>query len=274
VPDALCDTMTPMSAMPTSIARRAAKALLYLAVFGVTILLTVVLVFALQARARLPELRAWHRIQLDEEFRASDSSAPASFADYLRLEERLIRQLHERVLDAPQSADTWQLGRYNPKSVVARLALDTPYNRSFELAPPHEPRGSVLLVHGLSDGPYSMRSLADTFVAQGYHVVVLRMPGHGTLPSGLLDVSWEDWYAAVELAARHAAARGGAGKPFVLGGHSTGSALITLYSLRSLTDPTLPRATDIHLVSAAVGISPFAVITNVVSGLAFVPGLE
>lgn len=263
-----------MSARPPSLTRRALKGLFYVVAFGVTILLTVVLVFALQARSRLPDLRAWHRIQLDEEFRAGHSNAPASFAEYLQLEERLMRQLRERVLDAPQEADTWQMSRYNPKSVVAQLALETPYNRSFELVPPHEPRGAVLLVHGLSDSPYSARSLADTFLAQGYYVVALRMPGHGTLPSGLLDVSWEDWYAAVEMAARHAAARCGEGKPLVLGGHSTGAALVTLYSLRSLADPALPRPTDIHLISAAIGISPLAAVTNVVSGLAFVPGLE
>jgi esterase/lipase len=178
------------------------------------------------------------------------------------------------VLDHPESADTWPLSRYNPQSIVSKLALETPYNRSYELAPRGTPRGSVLLVHGLSDSPYSMRSLAETFLEQGYYVVVLRLPGHGTLPSGLLDVTWEDWYAAVVLAAKHATAHGGEGNPFIADGHSTGAALIALYSLRSLSDPSLPKPTDIHLVSAAIGISRFAVLTNVLSGLSFIPGLE
>jgi len=263
-----------MSAKPRPWARRFLKWAGYLAGVVAAILATIVLVFTLQARARLPDLQAWHRVQLDQEFHVSSPDAPASFTEYLALEDRLIRQLRERVLDDAKSADTWPLGRYNPQSVVSRLALDTPYNHSYELAPPGEPRGSVLLVHGLSDSPYSMRSLAETFLAQGYYVVVLRMPGHGTLPSGLLDVTWQDWYGAVVLAAKHAAARGGAGKPFIAGGHSTGAALLTLYSLRSLTDDSLPRPADIHLVSAAIGISRFAALTNILSGLSFVPGFE
>jgi alpha-beta hydrolase superfamily lysophospholipase len=263
-----------MNVAPRPLARRAVKWLVNVAVLVIAILVTIVLVFALQARARLPDLKAWHRIHLEHEFRAGDPRAPRSFDEYRQLEERLVREMRERVLDDPQSADAWQLSRYNPQSVVAHLALETRYNRSFDLAPAGEPRGSVLLVHGLSDSPYSLRALAETFVAQGYYVVVLRLPGHGTLPSGLLDVTWEDWYAAVVLAARQAASRSGEGRPFIAGGHSTGAALLTLYSLRSLTDASLPRPTELHLISAAIGISPFAALTNVLSGLAFIPGLE
>ncbi|HKE95867.1 MAG TPA: alpha/beta fold hydrolase [Povalibacter sp.] len=253
--------------------RRAVRWLINFALLGVIILATIVLVFSLQARARLADLKAWHQLQLQHEFHAGDPRGPGSFDEYRQLEERLIKEMRERVLDAPQARDTWQLSRYNPQSAVAHLALDTPYNHSFDLVPAGEPRGSVLLVHGLSDSPYSMRALADTFVAQGYYVVVLRLPGHGTLPSGLLDVTWEDWYAAVVLAAKHAAAHS-PGKPFIAGGHSTGAALLTLYSLRSLTDASLPRPADLHLVSAAIGISPFAVLTNILSDLAFIPGFE
>ena len=49
---------------------------------------------------------------------------------------------------------------------------------------------------------------------------------------------------------------------------------MTLYSLRSLDDHSLPRPDDLHLVSAAIGISPFAVPTIVLSALSFVPGFE
>lgn len=76
------------------------------------------------------------------------------------------------------------------------------------------------------------------------------------------------------LAARHAVAKGGRDKPFIAGGHSTGAALLTLYSLRSLTDPSLPRPQHLHLVSAAIGISPFSGLTSFVSELAWQPGIE
>ncbi len=252
--------------------RRALKWLLYLAELCVTVLVTIVLVFAFQARVRLADLHAWHEISLASEFRAGHADAPKTFTQYRALEDRLFAELRRRVLDDPAAADSQLLGRYTPSSIPARLALETPYNRSFELVPA-EIRGAALLVHGLSDSPYSMRALADTLYAQGYYVLALRLPGHGTVPAGLVEVSWRDWYAAVELAARHAASQA-PGKPFIAAGHSTGAALVTLYSVRSLDDPTLPKPQGLYLVSAAIGISPFAVLTNVLADLAFIPGLE
>ena len=249
------------------------RLLKYAAGLAATVLATIVLTFAVQTRIRLPDLQAWHRVELDD-FRAGRSDAPATFEQYRALEDRLFAEVRARVLDDPAAADPRRPGRFNPDNVVARLALDTAYNRSFELAPEGEPRGGALLVHGLSDSPYSMRAIAETLQGEGYHVVVLRLPGHGTAPAGLLDVSWEDWYAAVVLAARHAAAKAGPGKPFVAGGYSAGAALVTLYSLRSLEDPGLPRPQNVYLVSAAIGISRFAVLTNVISGLSFIPYFE
>ena len=258
------------------------KGLLYLAAACALALVTVVVVFALQARWRLPELQAWHHIELEHEFRSGRSDAPQSFDEYRTLEKQLFAELRQRVLDDPKAADSALISRYNPRSVGAKLALGTRYNQTFELVPAGEPRGAALLVHGLTDSPYSMRSLADAFLAQGYYVVVLRLPGHGTIPAGLVDVTWEDWYDAVVLAAKHAASRGRAGKPldsargkpFIACGHSTGAALLTLYALRSLDDRSLPKPSDLHLVSAAIGISPLAVLTNVLSTLSFVPGFE
>jgi alpha-beta hydrolase superfamily lysophospholipase len=246
---------------------------LYAVALCAVVLVTIVLVFAIQSRLRLADLEPWHEIVLSEEFRADRAGAPKTFDEYRALEDRLFAQLKTSVLDDPKKADKSLLGRYTPGSITSKLALETPYNRSFELVP-DEIRGAVLLVHGLSDSPYSMRALAETFYAQGYYVLALRLPGHGTLPSGLLNVSWRDWYAAVELAAKHAAAKAGPGKPFVAGGYSTGAALLALYSLRSLDDESLPRPRQIYLLSAAIGVSPFAVLTNVISSLGFVPGLE
>ncbi|SRR6266404_2539162 len=254
--------------------RRLIRWLAYLAAFAAGVLATIVLGFAVQARLRLPELHAWHRGTLEQEFRADRADAPASFTEYLALEKRLFVEMQRQVLDDSGAADTGRFGRYNPRSVVARLALETTYNRSYELAPAGETRGAVLLVHGLSDSPYSVRALAETFHAQGYYVLALRLPGHGTLPAALVDVSWEDWYGAVVLAARHAAAKAGPGKPFVAGGHSTGAALLTLYSLRTLADPALPRPQRLYLVSAAIGISPSAALTEVVASLAVIPAFE
>ena len=107
----------------------------YAAVLGATVLATIVLVFAVQARLRLADLHAWHRVEL-EDFRANRADMPASFEEYRALEERLFADLRRRVLDDPAAADSQTLSRFNPNSVVAQLAFDTMYNRSYELVPP------------------------------------------------------------------------------------------------------------------------------------------
>jgi len=242
------------------------------ALIGAGAVAALVLVYSVQARRRFPELRAWHTLRLREEFHAGRDDV-RTFDDYLRLEERLFAELRERLLNDPAAADGFVIGRYHPGSVPAQLALDTPYNRSYELTPP-SPRGSALLVHGLSDSPYSVRALAQTFFDQGYDVVVLRLPGHGTTPSMLRDVTWRDWDAAVTLAAKHAAARAGPGRPFVAAGHSTGAALLALYAARALRDPALPEPSRLYLISPAIGVSRFAFLTNVISVLSFVPWFE
>ena len=250
---------------------RPVKWLLRLVAVAAGALATVVLVYALQARYRLPALESWHRLRLREEFHAGRADV-RSFADYLQLEDRLFAEVRARLVDDPGLADPWTLGRYHAGSVPAQLAFDTPYNRSREIAP-ESSRGAVLLVHGLSDSPYSMRALAEVFLEQGYHVVLLRMPGHGTVPSGLRDVRWQDWYEAVVLAARHTATLAGSGE-FLAGGHSTGAALVATYAVRALDDPSLPKPKRLYLLSPAIGISDLAFMTNVVAGLSFVPWFE
>jgi alpha-beta hydrolase superfamily lysophospholipase len=249
------------------------RALAIAAALALIVPATIVLVFAIQARVRLPDLRPWHRLTLKSEFRAGRPDAPKTFEEYLRLEERLFAELRGRLMNDPTTADRYAIGRFNPRSIPARLALDTPYNRSFELVP-ETVRGAVLLVHGLSDSPYSMRAVAELFRDQGFYVLALRLPGHGTVPAGLLHVRWEDWYAAVELAAKYAAQRAGPDHPFYAGGYSTGAALTTLYALRALNDESLPQPKRLVLISPAIGISKAAVLTKILAGLSFIPYFE
>ena len=249
---------------------RALRASAIAVAIALTVPATIVLVFAVQARVRLSDLRPWHRLTLRSEFRAGRPDTPKTFGEYRRLEERLFAELRGRVMEDPEAADRYVIGRFNPSSVPARLALDTPYNRSYELVP-ETIRGAVLLVHGLSDSPYSMRAVAEIFRDQGFYVLALRLPGHGTVPSGLLHVHWQDWYAAVELAARHTAQRAGPDRPFYAGGYSAGAALTALYALRSLDDASFPRPARLVLFSPAIGISKAAILTKILAGLSFIP---
>ncbi len=68
-------------------------------------------------------------------------------------------------------------------------------------------RTGVLISHGFTGTPQSMRPWAEHLAAQGYSVRVPRLPGHGTTWQELNGTAWTDWYAEVrrsydELAAR------------------------------------------------------------------------
>jgi carboxylesterase len=58
----------------------------------------------------------------------------------------------------------------------------------------------VLLCHGLSGSPASMRPWGVYLAAQGYTVDVPRLPGHGTTVAECNMTRWEDWASEVERA--------------------------------------------------------------------------
>jgi carboxylesterase len=58
----------------------------------------------------------------------------------------------------------------------------------------------VLLVHGYTGSPASMKPWAQALVEQGYAVEVPLLPGHGTRWQDLNGVAWTDWYAEAEAA--------------------------------------------------------------------------
>ncbi|HVA59995.1 MAG TPA: alpha/beta fold hydrolase [Mycobacteriales bacterium] len=60
-----------------------------------------------------------------------------------------------------------------------------------------EPVG-VLLVHGFTGTPQSLRPWAEYLAAAGLTVRLPRLPGHGTKWSDLNRTTWEDWYGEAE----------------------------------------------------------------------------
>jgi carboxylesterase len=58
----------------------------------------------------------------------------------------------------------------------------------------------VLLVHGFTGSPASMKPWAQSLADQGYAVEVPLLPGHGTRWQDLNQVAWTDWYAEAEAA--------------------------------------------------------------------------
>lgn len=58
----------------------------------------------------------------------------------------------------------------------------------------------VLVLHGFTGSPSSVRALAEAFAAHGHSVEVPRLPGHGTCIDDMMRTSWADWSAAAEAA--------------------------------------------------------------------------
>ncbi|MGB6221690.1 alpha/beta hydrolase, partial [Haloferula sp.] len=201
-----------------------------------------------------PQLNLWQEVDLDEEF--DEKSDITDFKSYLELEYRLFKQLETEVYAKTPPGGPTDINRFRKGSMMDPTSFQTNWNRSFEWTQ-ENPSAGVLLLHGLSDSPYSLRHLGEKFHQAGASVLGLRIPGHGTAPSGLVEITWKDWAAAVRIAARHLKQSIG-DKPLYLVGYSNGGALSVVYTLQSLGDDSLPRPDGLILLSPEIGISKAA----------------
>jgi len=216
-------------------------------------MLTLLVAFVVYLGHR-PDLSVWHTAKLDEEFTAD--SEIGSFEEYLKLEDRLFAQLSRRVYDNIEPGEETNINRYHRGSLTDPSGRPTNWNRSFEF-PNTAAHAGVLLIHGLSDSPYSLHSIGEALSAEGAWVLGLRVPGHGTAPSGLVHSNWQDMEAAVHLAMGHLRART-PGRPTYIVGYSHGGALALLYVLETLADESLPKVDGLVLISPEIGISKLA----------------
>jgi alpha-beta hydrolase superfamily lysophospholipase len=206
----------------------------------------------------LPALQGWHLQAPASEFRAADARPGYTFDDYLKQEADVFKQLDALVAGAWRTEAVGKFDRFRAGSPCnPETTLERNWNRSFVLKAA-KPIGGVLLVHGLSDAPYSLRALAERLHEEGYTVVGLRVPGHGTCPRALAEVTWEDWTAAVKIAVLGVRELIPAGAPLVLAGYSNGGALSVHYATSALDDKSLPSVNALVLFSPMIGISPLA----------------
>ena len=217
-------------------------------------------------------LKPWHLLHLDAEFRATDIGRIASLENYLKNEEKLFTQLSTLIYDKGPRGDFQDISRYISGGRADPRRLLPDWNRTVEL-PQSKPIGTALLLHGLTDSPYAMRGLAERLHARGYWVVVLRLPGHGTVPSGLIHAHWQDWASAVRLAAAHVKTKAKPEAPFVIGGFSTGAALAVEYALSRLKGEDVPAPSGLILLSPAIGVSSLAAAARWGATLSTMPGL-
>ncbi|EOX3824848.1 alpha/beta hydrolase [Enterobacter sp. BNK-8] len=220
----------------------------------------IVLVVLLAVRVYLsqqgPELHLWHTWRADEmSVRELDN---ADFAGYLARERAIFTDLDNAVTAKTAGEEQTPLNRYYRQSLVWPGQFAPDANRSFVLMPAGKPRGAVVLLHGLTDSPYSVRRLAVNYQQHGFVAVVPRLPGHGTAPGALTDVDWEMWLAATRLAVREATRLAGEAVPLHLVGYSNGGALAMKYALDALDAPALRKPQQVILLSPMIGVTAFA----------------
>ncbi|CAN5557143.1 alpha/beta fold hydrolase [soil metagenome] len=58
----------------------------------------------------------------------------------------------------------------------------------------------VLVVHGFTGNPQSMRPVADALAAEGFTVDLPLLPGHGTAVEDMIETSFPDWLGQAERA--------------------------------------------------------------------------
>ncbi|HEY8942198.1 MAG TPA: alpha/beta fold hydrolase [Cellvibrio sp.] len=226
----------------------------------------------------------WHRIILAEEFSTADLTANYQWKDYLAQEDRLFAQLQKVVAENP-CTDAYRYQQNSPlnsfnyldnnRAFTNATAANQPkvinnWNRSFVLRP-KQLRGGIVMLHGLSDSPYTVRSLALHFQQQGFYVIAARLPGHGTLPSGLLNVQWEDWAAVTELAMRELQTQLAGNQNIYFVTYSTGATLAVDYALSAQLDKKLPQPKKLVLLSPMFGVSKFAILSKSVDLIGHIP---
>jgi carboxylesterase len=65
----------------------------------------------------------------------------------------------------------------------------------------------VLVLHGFTGNPSSMRPIAERLAAAGYSVELPRLPGHGTTVEDMMTTTWADWSKTAEQACDELAER-------------------------------------------------------------------
>ena len=239
----------------------------------ILVVVTIILMRAFDAR-RQPDLKPWHGT-LSAEFRAKDLTAESTLADYLKTEEAVFAQMEREVVAKVAPSDRGRYNRYSPDGVVNPTRFAKNWNRTFEMVPEGEVRGGVLLMHGLTDSPYSVRAEAELYAREGFYALSLRVPGHGTIPGALTVAKWEDWRAAARLGARHVRSRVPAPLPFHVVGYSNGGALAVQYALDTLGDTSLPKPDRVVVMSPMIGVTRFsgaaAVIAKMVTAVGAIP---
>ena len=140
--------------------RRLFRFLRRLLVLLVVVAATLLVVRAWDAQRAGP-LDPWHT------YVPHDGHAPeidkADWAAYLKAEEAVFREVRTEVVDKLDEEARTPGNRYYEGSPIYPGNFAQDWNRSYVLEPDGPPVGAVVLLHGLTDSPYSLRHVARLY---------------------------------------------------------------------------------------------------------------
>lgn len=131
-------------------------------------------------------------------------------------------------------------------------------SRPWRMRSNDNPRGGLLLCHGFTGAPQSMRPWAEHHAAAGWEVLLPLLPGHAATWQEMARTTRHDWLdavrrAALELLERH--------ERIAVAGLSMGGTL----ALALAQDPGIgPRLRGLALVNPAVSVPRAAVLAPVI----------
>src|SRR5262249_48597015 len=142
---------------------------------GVVVALAVLTLLSLRIYdvQRGPPLARWHTY-VPHELRAKEIDA-ADWGRYLAEEDRIFHAVRAEVSQKLDGDDRIPITRYFEGSPVSPAHFTQDFNRSYVLEPDGPPVGAAVLLHGLTDAPYSQRHIARAYRDHGFVAVVIRM---------------------------------------------------------------------------------------------------
>jgi esterase/lipase len=145
----------------------------------------------------------------------------------------------------PKEDEVPQDGRFNKVKAAVR---DGCHPQIFQRGEGDRP--AIVLVHGLTDSPYFLKTIGEYFASEmGFDVYIPLLLAHGLKePEGMKDASADGWKKNVEFAIKAAKKSGG---KISIGGFSTGG---TLSVSLAIADPNVING-GVFLFSAALGLA-------------------
>lgn len=115
-------------------------------------------------------------------------------------------------------------------------------------------RTGILLVHGFTGSPVSLRPLAELLSKRGFAIELPRLPGHGTQPKDLLPTRYADWRAEALAALNRLKAR--TQQVFAVGLSMGGTLVLDLASSEALNGAVTINAQILDRGGLIVKVAP------------------